>query len=89
MDEFEAGPQPVPVLLRPEQRAERPSERSSLWRHAPHADFLSQLIAERQHLPPQRARRRAAVGVAVSAYDEGGKRAVRRLPPGYRRSIVT
>lgn len=56
---------------------------------APHADFISQLIAERQHLPPQRARRRAPVGEALAAYDSGAHIADRRIPPGYRKTIVT
>lgn len=56
--------------------------------YAPSADFLSQLIAERDHLPPQRARRRASPGAAVDAYQTGAKAAVRRLPPGYRRTVV-
>lgn len=56
--------------------------------HAPGADFLSQLIAEREHLPPQRARRRAPVGEALAAYGSGAVIAERRLPPGYRKTIV-
>ena len=84
MEEFKASP----TTLSLPARLEPPAERVAPFRHAPHADFLSQLLAARQHLPPQRERRRAAVGVAVTAYDEGGKRAVRRLPPGYRRTIV-
>jgi hypothetical protein len=58
--------------------------------HAPaHADFLSQLIAARQHLPAQRERRRAPVGQAVDAYANGSKITVRRMPAGYRKTIVT
>jgi len=56
---------------------------------APNADFLSQLIAERQHLPPQREQSRAPVDEAVNAYDRGSRIAVRRLPAGYRKTIVT
>jgi hypothetical protein len=52
------------------------------------AEFISQLIAERDHLPPQRARRRATVEVAVTSYDAAAAQAVRRLPPGYRRTLV-
>lgn len=55
---------------------------------APGADFLSQLIAERQHLPPQRARRRAPIAQAVDAYRIGGKATVKRMPAGYRTTIV-
>jgi len=53
------------------------------------SDFISQLIAERQHLPPQRERRRAPVVEAVNAYDRGSRIAARRMPAGYRKTIVT
>jgi hypothetical protein len=53
------------------------------------SDFVSQLIAERQHLPPQRERRRAPVVEAVNAYDRGARIAARRMPAGYRKTIVT
>jgi len=53
------------------------------------SDFVSQLIAERQHLPPQRDRRGAPVVEAVSAYDKGARIATRRMPAGYRKTIVT
>jgi hypothetical protein len=52
------------------------------------AAFISQLIAERQHLPPQRERRRAPMAEAVSCYGHAAEQAVRRLPPGYRKTIV-
>lgn len=55
---------------------------------APGADFLSQLIAERQHLPPQRARRRAPIAQAVAAYRIGGNATLVRMPAGYRTTIV-
>jgi hypothetical protein len=60
---------------------------SSSYRGAPKAAFLSQLIAERHHLAPQREKRQVPVGLALRTYDAGGKIAVRRLPPGYRMSI--
>ena len=66
-----------------------PRDRLRLAHVAPNADFVSQLIAEHQHLPPQRARRRAPVGEALAAYDNGARIADRRLPPGYRKTIVT
>jgi hypothetical protein len=66
-----------------------PRDHLRLAHAAPHADFVSQLIAERQHLPPQRARRRAAMGEALAAYDSGAHIADRRIPPGYRKTIVT
>lgn len=61
--------------------------RATLDLARPHATFISQLIAEHQHLPPQRARRRAPPAVAALAYLEAAEQAVRRLPPGYRKHI--
>jgi hypothetical protein len=58
-----------------------------MGRGVPKADFLSQLIAERHHLAPQRARRRAPVADALRTYDAGGHVADRRLPPGWRMNI--
>jgi hypothetical protein len=66
-----------------------PRQRLTLVHTPAPADFLSQLIAERQHLAPQRERRRAPVGQAVDAYANGGRIAVRRMPAGYRTTIVT
>jgi hypothetical protein len=48
--------------------------------------FVSQLIAERDHLPSQRTRRRASVGTAIAAYDQGERRDARRLPQGFFRT---
>lgn len=73
----------LPVTL------EAPHERLRVATPSPSVDFLSQLIAERHHLPPQRERRRAPVGEAVNAYANGGRIAVRRVPAGYRTTIVT
>lgn len=67
------------ALRRPEPRG--------FARVAPDAAFVSQLIAERDHMAPQRERRRAPVGVAVGAYNTGSRIAIRRLPPGYRTSV--
>jgi len=44
--------------------------------------FVSQLLAARAHLPSQRLLRRAESGEALSAYDQGKARGVRRLPAG-------
>lgn len=64
-----------------------PGLSSSFYRGAPKAAFLSQLIAERHHMPTQRARRQAPVGKVLETYDAGGRIAIRRVPPGYRLSI--
>lgn len=61
--------------------------RPSLARADIDSGFLSQLIAERDNLPAQRPRRRAAVATAVVAYGEGERRDVRRLPQGFFRTL--
>jgi hypothetical protein len=62
------------------------NRKPSLARLAPEADFLSQMIAERQHLASQRARRQAPLEHALDAYAEGGRRDHPRLPAGFFRS---
>jgi hypothetical protein len=62
--------------------------RPSLLRTTPKAAFVSQLIAARQHLAPQRANRRAPIAEAVDAYRIGGAVTVLRMPAGYRRTVV-
>lgn len=71
----------LPVAIEP------PRSYLRLPRYTPHADFISQLIAERQHLPTQRQLRRVPIAEAVDAYSAGAERAVRRMPAGYRRSL--
>jgi len=51
------------------------------------AAFISQLIAEREHLPPQRERRRAPVATALDRYEATEQQVVPRMPPGYRKSL--
>jgi hypothetical protein len=48
--------------------------------------FISQLIAERDHLPSQRRRRQAPISTAIAAYHEGERSDVRRLPQGFFRT---
>lgn len=62
--------------------------RPSLAWSAPTAAFVSQLIAAREHLPPQRERRRASVEGALGAYRQGADIAVRRMPGGYRKTVL-
>jgi len=62
----------------------RKQERIRLMRGAPSADFVSQMIAERDRLPE----RGAFAGTAVGAYEAGSRIAVRRMPAGYRKSVV-
>jgi hypothetical protein len=82
-DEKRAGTEPgLPVPLEP--RAPRPS----LMRSAPQAAFLSQLLAARGRIETQRTRRRAPVDTALDAYRAGSAITVRRMPQGYRRTLV-
>lgn len=62
--------------------------RPSLKRSETAAAFVSQLLAARANLPPQRGRRRNTAEGAVGAYADGAKIAVKRMPVGYRTSIV-
>lgn len=66
--------------------ASRP--RPSLRRSETTAAFISQLLAARANLAPQRARRRGNAEGAIGAYADGAKVAVKRMPAGYRTSIV-
>lgn len=66
-----------------------PRERLMLVQTPAQSDFVSQLIAERQHFPPHRERRRAPYEQAVDTYANGSKITVRRMPAGYRKTIVT
>ena len=57
-------------------------------RGAASANFVSQLLAARDRLETQRPLRRASVTTALDAYRAGSGIAVRRMPQGYRRTIV-
>lgn len=72
----------LPVALGPA----RP--RPSLLRNQTTAAFVSQLLAERANLAPQRSRRRGSTEGAIGAYADGAKVAVKRMPMGYRKTIV-
>ena len=61
--------------------------RFSSFRGTPKTEFLSQLIAEREHLAAQRQRRQTPLSEVLRTYDAGGKMAVRRLPAGYRLNL--
>ena len=66
--------------------ASRP--RPSLKRAETTAAFVSQLLAARANLAPQRSRRRGTSEGAIGAYAAVAKVAVRRMPAGYRTTIV-
>ena len=63
----------------------RRQEHIKLLRGAPSADFVSQLIVERDQLPASGGE---TVEAAVDAYNAGSRIAVRRMPAGYRKSMV-
>jgi hypothetical protein len=68
-----------PVAL--ERRAQ---QKIRLLQSAPSADFVSQLIAERDQLPLANDN----LGTALGAYEAGSQITVRRLPAGYRKTVV-
>ena len=82
MPDFETLKPGLPMLI----EAARP--RPSLKRSEITATFVSQLLAERAHLAPQRARRRSSAEGAIGAYADGARVAVKRMPIGYRTTIV-
>jgi hypothetical protein len=87
MSHEEAPKLPEPVFALPvplEPRTPRPS----LLRSSPAAAFLSQLLAARSRLDPQRVLRRAPVDIALDAYRTGSAITVRRMPKGYRKTLV-
>ena len=62
--------------------------RPSLAFSAPTAAFVSQLLADRAHLAPQRARRVGTNEGAVGAYGQTARLTQRRMPQGYRKTVV-
>jgi hypothetical protein len=62
--------------------------RPSLQRNQTRAAFVSHLLAARASLAPQRLRRRGTAEGAVGAYADGAKVAIKRMPMGYRTTIV-
>lgn len=82
MASSETKPAGLPMLI----GTARP--RPSLLRNPTAAAFVSQLLAERNNLAPQRARRRGNAEGAIGAYSDGAKVSMKRMPPGYRTTIV-
>lgn len=72
----------LPMLI----EASRP--RPSLKRTQTGAAFVSQLLAARANMAPQRARRRTSAEGAIGAYACGANIAVKRMPAGYRKTVV-
>lgn len=71
----------LPAVIQPAQ-----SDGPSLSRVEMDTSFVSQLIAERDRLPPQRLRRRATLGIALDAYRQGERSDAPRLPQGFFRT---
>lgn len=66
----------------------RSGDRRTFSRIAPSADFISQIIAEHQHLGFHDTPVGAPADAAASAYEDVAKRAVRRMPAGYRTTVI-
>ncbi|ODT80080.1 MAG: hypothetical protein ABS76_18025 [Pelagibacterium sp. SCN 64-44] len=62
--------------------------RPSLARSAPNAAFVSQLLAARDRQAPQRARRAVTPEGAAGAYGRGARMGERRMPMGYRKTLL-
>lgn len=73
-------------LLLPVRQEARP--RPSLVSAVPTAAFVSQLIAECDRLPSQNPRRRTSAAGAASAYRAGAAMSVRRMPEGFRKTVL-
>ena len=82
MADFETEQPGLPMVI----EAARP--RPSLHRSQTGAAFVSHLLAARANLAPQRARRRGTAEGAIGAYADGARAAVKRMPMGYRTTIV-
>jgi hypothetical protein len=67
---------------------EAAAPRPSLRRNQTMASFVSQLLAARENLAPQRQRRRNTVAGALGAYSAGASITVKRMPQGYRKTVV-
>lgn len=63
-----------------------PKSRPSLSRYDLPASFVSHLIAARDQMGHQRAKRRAPANIALNAYAASRKATIRRMPAGYRLS---
>jgi len=63
-------------------------QRPSLRRSQTTAAFVSQLLAARANLAPQRQRRRNTVDGALFAYNAGAHITATRMPVGYRKTVV-
>lgn len=80
MTENDTAPAALPVPL----AAPRPS----LARSVPNAVFVSQLLASRDRLATQRRPALSPAGAALGAYRKAAGMDQRRMPAGYRKTVV-
>jgi len=77
MEQTASNSRNLPVAISPAMA------RPSLHINKIPAKFLSQLIAERNHMEIQRTRRRAPVSLATRAYNRARHLVIRRMPTGF------
>jgi hypothetical protein len=74
--------QNLPLVLEP-----APRRRFSNANYRPDASFVAQVIAGKTNAPMFRAKRRASVGEAQTAYEQNNQRKIIRMPMGYLRTL--
>jgi len=74
--------QNLPLVLEP-----APRRRFFNANYRPDASFVTQVLAGKSNAPMFRAKHRASVGEAQSAYSENDKRKIVRMPAGYLRTL--
>lgn len=82
LEQKETGVAALPVAT--EARAPRPS----LARSSADAAFVSQLLANRDRMAAQRHRRSGSNERAIGAYANSARMGERRMPAGFRRTVV-
>ena len=87
MTDFDTANRPTPAPGLP-MVIGTTAPRPSLRRTETTAAFVSQLLAARENLPPQRVRRRNSVNGALGAYSAGAQMSTVRMPAGYRKTVV-
>ena len=70
-------------------RGRPPRQHLRIAASATTADFSSQVIAGRQPAPDAPSASQAAIKAAVIAYDKSARITVRRMPAGYRKTVIT
>ncbi len=81
-DQNETEKAVLPMALEPG------GSRPSLARSTADAAFVSQLLAARDRLAPQRLRRMGSAERAIHAYGNGARIGERRMPAGFRKTLV-